>query len=184
VCSCCFQRDRVLHRLRQQCLRGQRKRWQAGLESTNSISLLQVSPAVAYGKVFVPALDGTYAFDTGTGALIWKNPAVQGGDQSPAVANGVLYIAGFEITALNANSGQDLWRNRSEYFDTSPVVANGVVYVGGTNMSALDAQTGSLLWQSPIAGGDSFSSPAIANGILYFSTGAGGLHAFGLPGGN
>ena len=64
---------------------------------------------------------------------------------------------------------------------SSPAVANGVVYTGSSSgnvsarnakphsdVSALDAKTGALLWS--YATGDNYltSSPAVANGLVYF----------------
>ena len=47
-------------------------------------------------------------------------------------------------------------------------MANGVVYVGSAdcNVYALNASTGALLW-SYTTGGRVFSSPAVANGVVY-----------------
>ena len=55
---------------------------------------------------------------------------------SPAVANGVVYIASFDekVYALDATNGAKLWSYALDsQVLTSPVVANGVVYVGSGN---------------------------------------------------
>ena len=63
-------------------------------------------------------------------------------------------------------------------------VANGVVYVGSqdAHLYALNASTGALLWQYTTAG-VVFSSPMVANGMVYVCSGGVGLdlYAFQLP---
>jgi outer membrane protein assembly factor BamB len=57
-----------------------------------------------------------------------------------------------------------------------------VVYVGSGNadaLFALNARTGALLW-SYTTGGTVYSSPAVANGMVYVSSGDGNVYAFGL----
>jgi outer membrane protein assembly factor BamB len=72
------------------------------------------------------------------------------------------------------------WRDPGDGY-SSPAVANGVVYTGSSSgnvsarnakphsdVSALDAKTGARLWS--YATGDNYltSSPAVANGLVYF----------------
>jgi outer membrane protein assembly factor BamB len=64
---------------------------------------------------------------------------------------------------------------------STPAIANGVVYLGGTDgMRAFDATTGALLWQS-VATAQFNGSPAVSDGVVYASTVAGVVYAFGLP---
>jgi outer membrane protein assembly factor BamB len=60
-------------------------------------------------------------------------------------------------------------------------VANGVVYIGSWDhkVYALNAKTGKKLW-SYTTGSSVDSSPAVANGVVYFSPSNGGVYAFGL----
>ncbi len=56
-------------------------------------------------------------------------------------------------------------------------MANGVVYVGsGDNIYALNATTGTLLW-SYTTGDWVFSSPAVANGVVYVGSRDGNVYA-------
>jgi outer membrane protein assembly factor BamB len=90
---------------------------------------------------------------------------------SPAVVNGVVYIASQDgnLYALNANTGAKLWSDANTGCCSSPAVANGVVYADdGVDMYALNATTGAKLWSYPI-GSTGFSSPAVANGVVYDS---------------
>ena len=57
---------------------------------------VQTSPAVANGVVYIGNNAGNvYAFEAGTGNLIWQSPVSPGFaiGSSPTVANGVVYIA-------------------------------------------------------------------------------------------
>ncbi len=60
------------------------------------------------------------------------------------------------------------------YVNSSPTVANGMVYIGGdvydNNFYALDAGTGALLWKYPAPTTYDKSVPAVANGVVYFSS--------------
>jgi outer membrane protein assembly factor BamB len=133
------------------------------------------APAVANDTVYVGVVEyegpSLYALDTKTGTKLWTIGSgwVQ---SSPAVANGVVYFAFFNgpLCALKANTGHLLWYLSG--FGGSPAVKNGVVYAGGNNgMNALDASNGAVLWNYPEAGpGD--SSPAVADGVVYFAAGS------------
>ena len=59
-------------------------------------------------------------------------------------------------------------------------MANGVVYIGAdANVWALNARTGAQLW-SYTTGGAVWSSPAVANGMVYVASFDGKVYAFGL----
>ncbi len=64
------------------------------------------------------------------------------------------------------------------------MVANGVVYVcsaGNNSVYALDAATGRPLWASPPANNQIFTTPAVADGVVYIASEDGALYAFYLP---
>jgi hypothetical protein len=76
---------------------------------------------------------------------------------SPAVANGVLYIA---IQGVNQ--------------------ANGKLLAFKANC-ATDGSTCTAIWRSSVLGGMTNSSPAVAHGQVYLSTNGHVFYAFGLP---
>jgi outer membrane protein assembly factor BamB len=97
-------------------------------------------------------------------------------ESSPAVVNGVVYVASDSngsVYALNASTGAQLWSFATGAdLLASPAVANGVVYVeqyDGSNLYALDASTGAQLWSDNI--GSSLSSPTVVNGVVYIGGG-------------
>lgn len=160
------------------------------------------SPAVVNGVVYIGGdlvTNGTvYALDAATGAKLWSfstgNLWVY---SSPAVANGVVYVGSYDhftttdtgfnsglLFALDASTGTMLWSYPvgTEVLD-SPIVANGVVYAGGynTDFYALNASTGAKLWSYHIESLStySWSSAAVAGGVLYVDFEGGTLFAFG-----
>lgn len=185
------------------------------------------SPVAANGVLYVPGyVDGTASNSGGahvaafnvagtTGCMgtpvicvpMWttSDPAVSSGiGGSPAIANGVLYIAnGATLDAFDAAGSTGcagtpkvcapLWTGAmsgNEFNSTAPAVANGIVYVdnplsglyafdatGTTNCSAnATGKTCAPLWNAPSVRGTG-GAPAVANGVVYYS-GSGTLAAF------
>src|SRR5580704_17185887 len=122
--------------------------------------------AVADGKVFIGYLDGSFvALDAKTGALIWQTQVGKWEDgytitSAPLYYNGVIYtgISGGDreargkLTALDANSGNELW-----HWWTVP----GPGEPGSAN-----------IWNTPAV------DPEL--GLIYFSTGNPGPTAGGI----
>lgn len=115
-------------------------------------------------------------------SIKWLNPIDDGIQSSPAVVNGVVYVAGYDgiVKAVNATSGKTLWthiiyqlHSQNKYNDvvnaSSPAVANGVLYVGteSGNLYALSTTSGSVIWRY-YAGSPINAPPTIANGLVYF----------------
>jgi hypothetical protein len=124
---------------------------------------------------------------------------------SVAVTDSTVYfVTGHRIFAYSTTcvSGGGtctaLWRSgkpdASGSFASSPAIANGVLYIGiqGVNQSngkliafkancATDGRTCYAVWRSPLLGGMTNSSPAVAHGQVYVSTNGGTFYAFGLP---
>ena len=139
------------------------------------------TPAVADGVVYVSGLvlpsSYLYALDANSGSLLWSYPS---GATSPAVANGVVYIGSADqVCALDAHTGALLWSYQTAGQTwAAPAVANGVVYVGADKLYALNASTGALLWSSlSLEGGVDETSPVVANGVVYVTTGYRQLYA-------
>jgi outer membrane protein assembly factor BamB len=51
-------------------------------------------------------------------------------ESSPAVANGVVYVGGKKVYALDAATGALLWSHGDGYNYGDSAVANGVLYIG------------------------------------------------------
>ena len=184
------------------------------------------SPVVANGVLYVPGYGagmalrqgGAYvaAFDAAGSkdcsgspvvcAPMWTTtgvPKFVGNTGSPAIANGVIYIANGSLYAFDAAGSENcsgtpkvcapLWTgtisNGSTY--SAPAVANGIVYVGAVNsgLYAFDA-TGSTncstgaavrtcapLWIATTSSGIE-GTPAVAYGLVYAVSPDGVLSAF------
>ena len=130
-----------------------------------------------YENVLSPTTVGSIDLD-------WSYTAGAGLDSSPAIVNGVVYIASSDcnLYAINATSGSLLWKTSlgvgSFFIFSTPAVANGVVYVGSAdnNLYAVNATNGNLLWKFA-TGGPVGSSPAVVGGNVYFGSWDGNVYA-------
>lgn len=148
-----------------------------GLEWTYSFPVFPNSaPAVVNGVVYVGA-DQVYAINK-NGTLLWTftNSTAQK-FRSPAVSSGVVYIGAFDnnLYALNASSGIQAWSAPVGGLNGSPAVDYQRVYVSSLDghVYALNKKTGARLW-SFNTGGIMYSSPAVANGVVYATSFANG----------
>lgn len=131
------------------------------------------SPAVYGDMVYVSSRDVdngyVHAMDTKTGSQKWKYTTYGGGQTSPVISDGVVYVGAY---ALDANTGNLKWKYENQAGGgllSSPAVSEGIVYVGSSdgNVSALDAKTGNLRWIYKAGEVAPWSSPAVSNGIVY-----------------
>lgn len=127
------------------------------------------------------------------GGIAWR---VQTGGPiraTPAVADGRLFVGSTDgrLYALDPRTGDELWRFHAATSVTgSPAVLGSLVYVTdhASTLYALDGATGSLRWRvetgEPLPfpwgyeSGDVYaSSPALADGTVFFGAGDGQLYA-------
>lgn len=154
---------------------------------------IRSTPAVAGGRVFFGDADGrVHALDAATGDEVWAfdthghtlDSGSFGFDRrtiqsSPVVADGRVFVGardGF-LYALDAASGARVWTFDHEisWVNSSAAIAEGVLYVGtsdGQFVQAVDAGTGEERWRVPTRG-VVWTSPVVADGMLYVAEGAG-----------
>ena len=124
---------------------------------------------------------------------------------SPAIADGVVYIPsmGGHLYAVDQETGKEKWNFKSSMpIASSPAVAGGLIYFvsSGGALDALDAATGKVKWFLPTEYERKFeaknlhgypsaaqtmpdpwdmftSSPAVANGKVFFGSGDGNVYA-------
>jgi len=145
--------------------------------------LLRGSPLVGVGSK-----NGVYyAVDQDTGALVWQQAVVAGGEAggfspSTGVAFGKIYAATFTgppyIFALDAATGAVAWQcppTECNVFSFGPAgIAGGLFFVGdgSRQLRAFDAGTGALLRKLDL-GGIITSGPAIVNDMVFVGVGLG-----------
>jgi len=134
--------------------------------------------------VIAAGADGwLYALRADTGDLEWKARAGGGVYRGgPAVSGGIVYVpngriqpegSGFTVNAFNLANGVKRWTAADVGDDvhTTPAVGDARVYIGAIDGSvhAIDARTGKLRWIADLVH-EIWSSPALANGVLYIAT--------------
>jgi len=166
-------------------------------------SVLESSPTVADGVVYVGAFDGRlYAFDAqGCGGAslcqpLWTGKTGGSIESTPVVAGGRVYVGSddgrlhvFDAHGCGAARCRALWTGRldSAVFSSSPAIANGIVYVVSQHaVSAFDAagcggERCEPLWQAVDEVQFFNGSPAVAGGHVYvgYETGVGVFAADG-----
>ncbi len=130
-----------------------------------------------------------YTVDQDTGALVWQQAVVPGGEgggfnASTGVAFGKVYAGTFTgppfIFALDDTNGAVAWQcpntvcNETSFGPAG--IAAGVVFVGdnANQLRAFDASTGALLRTLDLGGAIS-SGPAIVNDMVYVGAGTGDI---------
>ena len=121
-------------------------------------------------SMWVLGKQGVFCFNASNGNLVWIFPTSLRVDSSPAISDGVVYVAtdDFFIHALNASTGAELWKHHTGSVISSPSVYDGYVYVGSYDgfVCGLNASTGNQIWQFQTQGAVD-SSPAVVYGIVY-----------------
>jgi hypothetical protein len=145
----------------------------------------KVQIIAAYDTLYVSTAKGLYALDAETGAQRWVYPTALPLGNSPTVADGIVYVGGFDhkLHALDAFTGSKLWTfEAGAGFDTNPVVVDGKVYLGNRDgyfyaVYADGSQAGQLAWKFK-TGGPILYSAAYKDGVLYFASND--SHAYAL----
>lgn len=147
-------------------------------------------PTVAGNTVFVEESHGTRAVDIETGKVCWHYRSGYGFPHvSPAVRDGRVFVGGRRFLALDAATGERLWRTDDEMPAAQTcaattdrvVVSNGYAENGG-GLVCLDAADGSVLWQTHIS--PTYDPVAIAEEMCYAVDETGVLHAVSMADGS
>jgi len=143
--------------------------WRAPLEGRKGPAS---SPLVHGGKVF---LQQNYlsAFDAKTGEMLWKNEAVKGSNQSPAVWRDIILCnSSNELVGVDLKNGKTLW-TRPGGGDGTPVVAGDTVVIAskleGKNLIAYTLYDGGAAeaWSTGFLARRYGSSPIVHDGHVY-----------------
>jgi outer membrane protein assembly factor BamB len=105
------------------------EQWRYRTDTGNQIA----PPTVADGTVYVPSQDGgLYAFDGGSGDVLWQAPTEPTDGQTPVIAGDLVYLAADRsLVAIARAGGAEAWSvDLGADIDSSPLVTGGVVIVG------------------------------------------------------
>ena len=133
------------------------------------------SPSVADGMVFASSdLRSYYGIDAATGDFVWNftDPdAMEFIASSPIYVNGDLFIIDkFNIACLNATNGHAFWSFfTGDELYISPTYADGKIYdvTSQRDVYILNANNNGAKIAAYTTPSSSWSSPTIANGMLY-----------------
>ena len=126
-------------------------------------------------QAWLKCLDATRTGDVTTNAVIWSYPLRKHVLSTPAVCNGLVFIAdcGHTLHCVDARTGKACWTHELEGEAwASPLVADGKVYLGtrsGAFYVFAAARQKKLLSQIELDSAISSTATA-ANGILYVAT--------------
>ena len=114
-----------------------------------------------------------FALDASSGNQLWNYSATGSIYHTPAIAGGIVYFTADGLYALDAATGAQLWTYKPAGVNaaTSPIIAGNVIYAGfngPTNppVYAINVTTHTPLYHQNM-NYQIYSTPAIANGILY-----------------
>jgi hypothetical protein len=173
---------------------------QAGLTagptvSFGSSSLLDVSPTVAVGEVFMSATgtSGTgyvYAVNPAKSTVIWQSQPIAGTVGTTAIDAGMVFAGAaddhmyaFPINCTSPCKPKWVSSTAGGFLDRPPTIYNGDVYVGATDDKVYvypESCTNPCgpLWVSKATGGLIDGAPAVDNGEVYVASADDKLYAF------
>ena len=141
------------------------------------------SPAIVKGILYFGSTDGNlYALNATDGMKLWNYSTGGPVESSPAVDNGIVYAGSSNgsLYALNATNGDKIWSFSTDIIYSSPTFVDDVVYFAGSHtVYALNAKSGLMLWNNSITSAywGIYSSPAVANGVVYIGSDDHNLYA-------
>lgn len=137
-------------------------------------------PAVTADRIIVGGTDGVIrAFHRSDGSPDWSFEAGPDLTVATQVIDSVVYAtAGGAVLAVDAATGQELWRRRTgTTFDARPVVGNDRVYAGGRDFILYAYELGGThrRWRV-YTGGEIRTSPTVLDDLAIVASGDGRLY--------
>jgi len=126
------------------------------------------APAVGDGTVYVGGAGGPRAVDISSGSVKWHNGSIDHTSRyPPAVTDGTVIVKGGNLAALDAASGEQLWKRSG--VDAVTVASGTVFAVDETDcLLALSLETGEPEWRYELQNFDRARSiPIPAAGAVY-----------------
>jgi len=115
------------------------------------------TPSVVDGRVYAALSEKLYCLDAEKGAIVWESPlsGKKGPASSPLVIEGKVYLLQNALTAWEAASGKELWKNAEvKGSNSSPVAWKQLIIANSQGqVVASDRESGKTVWSVP-GGGD------------------------------
>jgi outer membrane protein assembly factor BamB len=132
-------------------------------------------PAIHDGVMYVGSAYRFHAFHATSLRELWSISLNATRDSSPVVGNGLVYTLGrqnspdYSLYALDASSGDIVWRARYGDVYTPTLVGNTAFLADFRQLVALDATSGSVKW-SYLTDGFVENAPAVEGDLVVFRT--------------
>ena len=144
------------------------------IDTPNSINHY-VSPAASDGKIFSAGGDpAIYCVNISNQSILWTFNTSGKITTTPAIEDGVVFFAtGSRMHAVDMD-GSEVWNHSLSGTISSPAIAYGKVYIGSSDgvFYCFNATDGNEVWNKSVNGAID-SSPAVADGTVYFGTNTG-----------
>ncbi|NMG83742.1 MAG: PQQ-binding-like beta-propeller repeat protein [Methanosarcinales archaeon] len=133
------------------------------------------SPAASGGRIFFAGGDpALYCVNISDHSILWRFNTSDDITTTPAIKDGVVFFAtDSRMHAVDMN-GSEAWNHSLSGTISSPAIAYGKIYIGSTGgvLYCFNATNGNDIWNKPV-NGKIDSSPAVADGTVYFGTSTG-----------
>lgn len=143
-----------------------------------------LTPDTAYVTAWgPPATHGVAAVALEDGRNRWRALADIEPATAPTLADDTVYVGGSLnselVVALDARTGEELWRTEVGEYATTPAVAGDTVYVGAGKthaVVALETSDGDERWRTE-TDGRVFDAPTVVDDTVYVGTRSGTVYA-------
>ncbi|NLT72455.1 MAG: PQQ-like beta-propeller repeat protein, partial [Verrucomicrobiaceae bacterium] len=129
------------------------------------------TPTIADGKVYAALSEYLYCLEAATGKEIWRAPLTgrKGPASSPLVLEGRVFLQQNFLSAFDAATGTELWKNNDvRGSHPSPAAWRDVIICNSQkHVIGVDAANGKTLWKVP---GGGASTPVISGDHLVVSS--------------
>ena len=171
--------------------------WKQKMSEGMTFAPATSNPVVSGNKVIFVTHDYvTHCFDITDGRELWSYPNTD--STRPSYSSGTLWedtvvygsITG-HVVAFGVQDGGlrfatplTLLGTEDPIFDSSPAIWNDTAFVGsvGSYVYGINCKNGDVTWRFSLQDGSIFSSPLVADGIIYVGTNGGRLSAIQLEG--
>ncbi|MFL6577641.1 MAG: PQQ-binding-like beta-propeller repeat protein, partial [Povalibacter sp.] len=139
--------------------------------------MMTATPALYRDLVIFASFDGkVQAVASKDGALRWRYDAKLAVPGDVMVARDRVYVGSrtYDLIALNANSGKEIWKHYYwfSWIESPAVIREGTVYTGSSdavNVYALDGANGGLKWKTAVPGW-AWARPAVSDDLVVAGT--------------